>query len=70
MVSKIEKMLIECLTSPELGMRKEPVLIIVSLLTTEKQRGTMVDWLIKHYQENPSEDKILEIAELIREKVK
>ena len=29
----------------------------------------MMDWLKKHHQENPSEDKILEVAEAIKEQV-
>lgn len=32
---------------------------------TDRQQGTMLDWLMKHYQENPSEDMILQVAEKI-----
>lgn len=70
MISKIEETLIQCLASKELGMRKEPCMIVMSLLTTDKMRGTMIDWIKKHYKENPTEDKIIEIAETIKEKVK
>ena len=70
MVSKIEKTLIQCLTSKELGMRKEPCMIVMSLLTTDKQRRTMIDWISKHYKEKTTEDKVIETAEKIAEQVK
>ena len=37
-------------------------MIVMSLLTTDKQRGTMIDWISKHYKENPTEDEVIEIA--------
>ena len=70
MVTEMERFLIRCLTSKELGMRKEPCIVVMSLLQTEKQQGTMIDWIKKHYKENPSEDRIIEIAELINSKIK
>jgi len=70
MVSKLEKLLIQCLTSQEIGMRKEPCMIVMSLLKTDKQVGTMIDWIEKHHKENPSEDRIIQIAEAIKEQVK
>ena len=30
----------------------------------------MVDWIEKHYKEKPTEDKVIEVAEEIKEKVK
>ena len=53
-----------------LGMRKEPVIVVMSLLRTEKQLTTMMDWIATHYQKNPTEDKVIEIAQKIKEKVK
>ncbi len=70
MLSKIEETLIQCLASKELGMRKEACLVVMALLMTDKQRGTMIDWISKHYKENPTEDKVIEIAEAIKEQVK
>ncbi len=70
MLSKIEETLIQCLASKELGMKKEACMIVMSLLTTDKMRGTMIDWIKKHHKENPTEDKIIEIAEAIKEQVK
>lgn len=54
----------------ELDMRKEPVIVVMSLLKTEKQLTTMMDWVATHYQENPTEDKVIQIAEAIKEQVK
>lgn len=65
----MERILIRCLTSKELGMRKEPCIVVMSLLQTEKQQGTMIDWIKKHYKENPSEDMILQVAEKISEAI-
>ncbi len=62
-------MLIQCLASKELGMREEACLVVMSLLTTDKQRGTMIDWIEKHYKEKPTEDKVIEVAEEIKEQV-
>ena len=53
-----------------LDMRKEPVIMVMSLLRTEKQLTTMMDWIATHYQKNPTEDKVIEIAQKIKEKVK
>ncbi len=53
-----------------LGMRKEAAIAAFSMLKTEQQAETMLDWIYKHHKENPSEDEILEIAEAIREQVK
>lgn len=36
---------------------------------SDKQQGVMLDWMKKHYQEKPTEEEVLEIAETIREKV-
>ncbi len=52
-----------------LDMRKEPVIVVMSLLRTEKQLTTMMDWIATHYQESPDEDKVIEIAEVIKEKI-
>ena len=67
-MTKIEEILVLCCR--ELKMSKEAMLIVMSCCQTEKQIRTMLDWIKKHYQENPSEDEILEIAEAIREQVK
>ena len=43
-------------------------MIVMSLLTTDKQRGTMIE-ISKHYKENPTEDEVIEIAEAIKETI-
>ena len=40
MLSKIEETLIQCLANKELGMQEGACLIVMSLLTTDKQRET------------------------------
>lgn len=52
-----------------LKVSKEVTMIVMACLRTDKQQGMMLDWLKKHHQENPSEDKILEVAEAIKEQV-
>ena len=44
--------------------------IVLASCQTEEQIATMMDWIKKHHKENPSEDEILQMAEVIREKVK
>ena len=65
MISEIERLLINCLTSQELRLRKEACIIIVSLLRTKNQQGTMIAWIEKHYKENPSEKEVILAAERI-----
>ena len=69
MLSEIEETLIQCLANKELRMQEGACLIVMSLLTTDKQRGTMIDWISKHYKENPTEDEVIEIAEAINETI-
>lgn len=52
-----------------LKMHKEAILVVMACLRTDRQQGTMLDWLVKHYQENPSEDMILQVAEKISEAI-
>ena len=61
------KFLAACLHS--LKVSKEVCIIVMACLQTERQMGTMLDWIKKHHQEKPTEEEILQIAELIREKV-
>ena len=53
-----------------LGMRKEAAMIAFSQLKTDKQADTMFAWIEKHHMENPSEDRIIQIAEAIKKQVK
>lgn len=67
-INRMTEFLVACLHSMKVS--KEVCTIVIACCQTEKQIGTMMDWIKKHHQENPSEDEILQIAELIREKVK
>lgn len=50
-----------------LGMRMEPVMVVMPMLTTEKQCRRMMDWIALHYQEHPTEEDAIEMAERIKE---
>ena len=65
---KFQTLLICCLE--EMKLPKENIIAILTMLQTEKQMGTMLDWIKKHYKENPSEDIIIQIAETIKKQVK
>lgn len=67
-MTKIAETLVLCCR--ELKMHKEAMLVVMACCQTEKQQLTMLDWIEKHYKENPTEDEIIEIAEAIMEKVK
>lgn len=40
------------------------------ILRTKPQILTMLDWISKHWEEKPDEDKVLRIAKLISQEVK
>ena len=52
-----------------LDMRKEPVIVVMPLLRTEKQLTTMMDWIATHYEQHPDEDRIIAIARAINETI-
>ena len=68
MNTKKEELLIQSFHA--LGMRKEAAIVAFSKLKTDKQAEMMFDWIDKHHKENPTEDKVIEIAEAINEQVK
>lgn len=47
----------------------EVTIVLMACLRTDKQQGTMLHWMKDHYQDNPSEEELLQIAEEISEKV-
>lgn len=67
-MTKKEELLIDACKL--LNVRLEPTMVVMACLRTEEQQATMLDWIRKHYKENPTEDEIIEIAEAIMEKVK
>ena len=54
----------------EMGISKEYSIATALTLRTEKQILTMMDWILKHKKENPSEDRVLRIAKMISQEVK
>ncbi len=52
-----------------LKVSKEVTMIVLACLRTETEQGMMLNWMRKHYQEIPTEEEILKIAEKIKEKV-
>ena len=66
-LSETKKLLIE-------GLRtvledKEVMLAIALMLKTEPQMLTMLDYIVKHNQENPPESEVIQVAQLITERV-
>ena len=53
----------------EMDLQEDTVVAIVLMLRKEPQILTMMDWIVKHYKESPSEDRVLRIAKLIEEQV-
>lgn len=54
----------------EMGLVEDSTVAIALMLRTEPQILTMLDWIIKHHQEKPSEDRVLRIAKRISEEIK
>lgn len=48
---------------------KEVITAIALMLKSEDQMLTMLDWIVKHNQENPDVDRIIRIAKRISEQV-
>ena len=48
---------------------KEVITAIALLLRSEDQMKTMIDYIWKHKQENPSEDEVINIAKAISEQI-
>jgi len=45
------------------------ILAIALLLKSEDQMLTMLDYIVKHRQENPSEDEVIQVAQKISEQI-
>ncbi len=64
---KLQEVLIECLKCMDLIT--DTKIAITLMLRTYSQILTMLDWISKHYKENPDEDRVLRIAQAISEQV-
>ncbi len=66
-ISETKKMLIAGLKN--ILANKDTITVIALMLKTEDQMMTMLDWIMKHHMEKPSEDRIISIAKRISEQV-
>ncbi len=66
-LSETKKLLIEGLRT--VLKDKEVMTAIALLLKSEPQMLTMLDYIVKHNQENPSEDEVIQVAQKISEQV-
>jgi len=64
---KFQTLLINCLE--EMKLPKENIIAIITMLQKEKQMGTMLDWIKKHYKENPSKLRVMLVAKNIKDGV-
>ena len=64
---KFQTLLINCLE--EMKLPKENIIAIITMLQKEKQMGTMLNWIKKHYKENPSKLRVMLVAKNIKEGV-
>ena len=48
---------------------QDVILAIALLLRSEDQMKTMIEYIWKHKQENPSEDEVINIAKAISEQI-
>lgn len=66
-MTRKEELLVDCCKLMKVSLKV--TIILMACLRTDKQQGTMLQWMKDHYQENPSEEELLQIAEEISEKV-
>lgn len=66
-MTKTEELLIDCCKL--MNVSKEVMIVIMACLRTKVQQEVLLLWIKDHYQDNPSEEEILQIAEEISEKV-
>lgn len=66
-LSETKKLLIEGLRT--VLKNKEVITAIALLLKSEPQTLTMLDYIVKHNQENPSENEVIQVAQKISEQI-
>ena len=54
----------------EMGIGEATTVGTALMLRTKDQLLTMLDWISKHWEEKPDEDRVLRIAKLISQEVK
>ena len=60
-------LMIDCLL--EMKLPKENIRAIATMLQTEEQIETMLDWIRKHAKENPSKLRVMLVAKNIKDGV-
>ena len=53
----------------QMDIQKDSAIAIALMLKSENQILMMLDWILKHYKENPSENLVIRIAKAISEQV-
>ena len=64
---EFQELLIGCLL--EMKLPKDNIRAIATMLKTEKQMGTMLNWIKQHHKENPSKLRIMTVAAKIKDGV-
>lgn len=53
----------------EMGIQKDLSIAIALMLKSEKQLLMMLDWIMKHSKENPSDNLVYQVAKAISQEV-
>ena len=61
---EFQKLMIACLL--KMGLPKDNIRAIATILKTERQMGTMLDWIYQHHKENPSKLRVMLVANNIK----
>lgn len=64
---EFQELLIGCLL--EMKLPKDNIRAIATMLKTEKQMGTMLNWIKQHHKENPSKLRVMMVAAKIKDGV-
>lgn len=67
-LEELYRILIGCLK--EMGIGQASTTATALMLRTKDQLLTMLDWINKHHQEKPDEDRVLRIAKRISQEIK
>ena len=62
-----QDLMIDCLL--EMNLPKENVRAVATMLQSQKQINTMLDWIKKHHKENPSKLRVMLVAKNIKDGV-
>ena len=60
-----QDLMIDCLL--EMNLPKENVTAVATMLQSERQMNTMLDWIKKHAKEKPSKLRVMLVAKNIKD---